>query len=104
MGTNATLMVQVLWAAKEVPQWFMVTKSPFRIFAPTSVSATSPALVRVTCCAALDVPTCCCAKVSASGATVSVAGLVPRPLSWAICVPALSVIVRVPVRVPLVVG
>ena len=58
---------------------------------------------------ALDVPICCCAKLSTNGESVSVAGASPIPESVAVwvaaeLVPALSVTESVAERVPLTVG
>ena len=108
VGTNATLSAHVACPASDVPHPFTTVKSPGLIEAFSSVSGTSPAFAIVTCCAALVVPTICCANVSDPGVSVSVAGASPTPVSVAVCVPAtppeLSAIANVPVRVPLAVG
>jgi hypothetical protein len=80
-GMKVTVMAQVECAASEVPQELTAVKSPAETLTAISVRATSPELVSVTCCAVLVVPICCCAKVSASGASVSVAGPSPTPVS-----------------------
>ena len=97
VGVKLTLNAQVECAASEVPQALTTLKSPL-MDALMSVSATSPVLVSVTCCAVLVVAICCCVKVSAEGASVSVAGALPVPLSCAVCVPALSVSESDPLR------
>ena len=79
-------------------------KSPLVICAAISVKGRSPELVRVICCAGLAVVICCAAKVRASGERASVAGDTPIPVSEAVCVPAPSVIEKVPPRAPDVVG
>jgi hypothetical protein len=104
VGVNVTESAQVELAASEAPQPLATAKSPGETLAAISVSATPPALVSVTCCAALVVVICCVANVSASGERVSVAGELPVPVSWAVWVPALSVRLSVPERVPLAVG
>src|SRR5665213_1431609 len=103
-GTNATLMAHVECAVSEVPQPLVAVNGPPEMLALTSVSAISPELVSNTCCVALDVPICCAANVSACGASESVAGALPVPVSEAVCVPASSVTASVPLRAPLAVG
>ena len=68
------------------------------------MSATSPALVSVTSCGRLDVPSCCAAKLRLSGVRVSVGGFVPVPVRDATWVPVESEIVKVPDRGPETVG
>jgi len=103
-GTNATCSAQLECPASVVPHPFTTVKSPLAIAAPTSVSPTSPLFVSVTVCAALAVPSAVAAKLRLPGASPSVAASCPAPLNAAVCVPALSVTVNVPVRVPLAVG
>ena len=83
-------------------QVLVAANGPLETTAFTSSSATSPALVSISCCAALLVPTCVVANVSeALAESASVAGALPVPVSDAVCVPASSTKVSVPVRVPL---
>ena len=104
MGTNATSREQVEWPLSELPQLLTTVKSPLAICAAISSSAASPELSSVTCWVALVVFNCCAAKERLSGVSVSVAGRTPTPVSDAVCVPTLSVMLRVPVRVPEAVG
>jgi hypothetical protein len=60
--------------------------------------------VTVIDCVGLAVPNCCCPKLNAMLERLSVAGSTPLPLNAAVCVPAESVIVSVPERVPEAVG
>ena len=100
--------MQLACPFSELPQPFTAAKSPLVIAAAISVSATSPLLVSVsvsiTVCVALAVVSCCAPKLSASGASPSVAGAVPVPRSVAVCVPAESVMRKLPLRVPDAVG
>src|SRR3984957_20786322 len=68
-----------------------------------SVSATLPVLVTVNVCAWLVVPATWAPKISNEGETAS-PGLTPWPARLAVCVPAPSVIVTVPLRGPAVDG
>jgi len=71
------------------------------------VSACVPVLSSVTAWATLGVPTIICvAKVRLEGERETAAGATPAPLNATVCVPvpALSEMVRVPVRVPTAVG
>ena len=104
VGVKMTENAQLLCPASEVPQLFTTLKSPGVMDAAMSVSGTSPALVSVTCCAALVVVICCCANVRDAGESVSVAGAWPVPVSAAVCVPMLSVMLSVPLRAPAAVG
>ena len=104
MGTNATSSEHVECPLSELPQLLTTVKSPLVICAAISVSAASPELVSVTCWVALAVFNCCAAKVRLSGASASVAGSTPTPVSDAVCVPTLSVMLKLPVRVPEAVG
>jgi hypothetical protein len=103
-GANATCSAQLACPASEAPHPLTTVKSPLTILAPTSVSVASPVFVNVTVCVALAVPTTVAPKLKLSGASPSVAASCPTPLSDAVCVPALSVTVSVPVRIPVVVG
>ena len=87
-----------------MPQLFTTVKSPLVICAAMSSSAASPELVSINCWVALVVFNCCAAKLRLSGERESVAGRTPTPVSDAVCVPTLSVMLRVPVRVPEAVG
>ncbi len=103
-GTNATSSAQLACPASVVPHPFTTVKSPLTILAATPVSAASPVFVSVTACVALAVPTVCAAKLKLNGASPSVAAACPTPLNATVCVPALSVTLKLPVRVPLAVG
>ena len=96
-------MEQLECGLSEFPQLLTAVKLPV-ICAAIKVNGRSPELVRVTCCAALDVVIACAAKVSASGERASVAGELPVPVSNAVWVPAPSVMVKVPLRTPEAVG
>ena len=103
-GTNATSIAQLECPFKEFPHPFTTVNAPLVICAAISTSAASPELVSVTCCAALAVFNCSAPKANVNGARASVAGSTPSPVNEVVCVPALSVTVSVPVRVPEAVG
>jgi hypothetical protein len=103
-GANATSRAHVECPASEFPHPFTTVKPPLAIPAAIPVSAASPAFVSVTCCIALAVFNCCAANVSANGVSASVAGSTPNPVSEAVCVPTLSVTLKLPDRVPEAVG
>src|SRR6201996_3274724 len=86
-----------------MPHRFVTAKSPV-ICVLIFVSALSPLLVTVTCCAALVVPIACAAKVSAVALNASVGLDCPFPLSSAVCVLASSEATRLPDAAPEAVG
>src|SRR5665213_625615 len=96
-------MAQLECPASDAPHPFTTVKSPV-VWAAINVSGTSPELESVTVCTALAVFNCCAAKMRLGGVRESVAAVCPIPLSAAVCVPALSVMLKVPVRVPDAVG
>src|ERR1700721_4343096 len=83
----------------EFPQLLTAVKLPV-ICAAIKVNGRSPELVRVTCCAALDVVIACAAKVSASGERASVAGELAVPISNAVWGPAPPVMGKGPLGRP----
>jgi hypothetical protein len=107
VGVNVTLMVQFAPAATELPQVLVWAKSPL---AETLVrfSEALPVLESVTDCAALVVPTIWPAKVSeeVERLTTGAEAAAPVPVRLNDCgLPeALSVMLRVPMRVPDAVG
>ncbi len=107
VGVNVRLMVQLAPAATELPQVLVWAKSPL---AETLVrfSEALPVLESVTDCAALVVPTGWLANVSeeAERLTTGAEAAAPVPVKLTDCgLPeALSVMLRVPVRVPDAVG
>jgi hypothetical protein len=103
-GWKETAMEQVECPFSELPQELTTEKLPLVIWAAMRVSGRSPELVRVICCDALEVVRGCAAKVSDACESASVAGDVPVPMSDAVWVPASSVMVKLPVRVPEAVG
>ena len=103
-GTKATSSEQLACPFSEFPHPFTTVKSPLATCPEISVSAASPALVSVTCWVVVAVFSSCAAKLKVSGASASVAGSKPTPLSDAVCVPALSAMLKLPVRVPPAVG
>lgn len=99
VGTNAICSAQVDFAASELPHALVTVNGPLTV-ALTSVSATSPALLSVSCCAGELVPMVVGEKLSEVVESVSVAGVLPIPLRDAVCVPTLSMMESVPVRAP----
>ena len=57
-------------------------------------------MVSVTCLLALAVFSCCAANTRLDGERPSVAGNTPSPINDALCTPALSVMLRLPFKVP----
>lgn len=102
-GLNSTPIVQVDPAATVVQVLLLTAKSPVTVGADT-VSDVLRWFVRVTVFAALVVPDAWLEKLKLVGETV--AGAVPLPLRLTDCglLAALSVNVRVPLAVPIVVG
>ncbi len=103
-GMKLTWMAQVLCAASEFPQALVAVNSLELTEVAMRVSATSPVLVSITDCAALVLPTVCCAKVSVAAESVSVAGALAVPESCAVWVPAESLSESCALRAPLAVG
>lgn len=90
VGLNTTLIVQVAFAATEVPQvlvcekgWGLVLESVMLVMG----SATLPVFVTVAACAALFVPCAWLPNATTVGATVY-GGATPDPVSATVCVPA----------------
>ena len=104
VGVKVTLTVQLLLAGMNVPQVLDSPKS-LPVWIRVMPACSSPELVSVTVWAALVVPTAWLPKEMLPGATVSIV-MAPCPMSSTVRgLPAeLSVIVRVPLRVPVVVG
>ncbi len=99
-------MLQLAPAATELPQVSVSAKSPLAEIL-VIVKVAEPVLVSVTVCAALVVPTVWLAKASEVAERLAVvAGAVPVPVRVTDCglSEALSVMLRVPVRVPEAVG
>jgi hypothetical protein len=104
VGAKVTLIVQLDPGATLEPQLLVSPK--FALTAMLEIfKLVLPVLDSVTGCAALVVPTCCPAKLSEVGLSVAFAE-VAVPVRLAVCglLLALSVTVRVAVRVPLAVG
>ncbi len=103
-GVNVTLIVQLARAASEVPQLLVGAKSPVATILEIA-TAPSPVLVNVAVWGALVVPTRCALKVRLAGESATL-GAAPVPVNAMLCglVPALSVRVTAPVRVPSAVG
>jgi hypothetical protein len=106
VGVNLTLIVQVAPAFSVLPQMFVCAKSP--VAAPTDIVVDKvPVFFTVTTLAALVVPTVCAGNVSLVGVTVT-AKPPETPVPERVTVwgefAALSVIVIVPGRLPVVVG
>ena len=107
IGVNVTAIVQVLEEfttedAEQVVPAASSAKSPL-IERLVIVKLLVPVLVSVTDCAPLVWPTTVEPNVSEEGVS-DTPGAVPVPLKAIVCVPALSLIVTVPLRVPVVVG
>jgi len=104
---KVTLIVQLAPAATLVPQLLVSPKSSETSILETARAAV-PLLVNVTVCGALVVPTACDPNESEVGEKLAEAvGASPVPVRWTSCevlLVALSVIVKVPVRVPAAVG
>ena len=106
VGENVTLMAQFPPTATELPQLSVSAKSPL-VEIVVIAKAAEPVFVSVTVCAALVVPTVWLAKVSEAGERLAVVvDAVPVPVRPAVCgLPeALSVTLKLPVRVPDAVG
>ena len=106
VGVNVTLMVQLAPAATELPQVSVSAKSPLAEIL-VIVKVAEPVLLSVTVCAALVVPTVWLAKVIEVAERLAVVvGAVPVPVRLTVCgLPeALSVMLKVPVRIPEAVG
>lgn len=103
-GANVIAMAQFAPAATEVPQLLVCPKSPAATIEMT-VRVAVPVLVSVTLCAELDVPTCWPLNVKLVAERLT-AGARPVPVRPTVCglLEALSIIVTVPLRVPVVVG
>jgi hypothetical protein len=104
-GLKVTLIGHEELAASEVPQVLVCAKSA--ALAPvmetlTDVNAVDWLLASVTGWAALVEPTARVPKLRLVG--VRVTATTPVPVRLVVCVPAESTMVRVPVRVPVVVG
>jgi hypothetical protein len=105
VGVNVTFTVQVPpLAASVVMQLFVCAKSPVAAPIVSGVDPV-PVLVTVKDILPLVVPTVCDGKVKLGGAGVTMT-VVPLPDKVTLCgeVDALSVMVTVPGRLPLVVG
>jgi hypothetical protein len=105
-GLKVTAMAQLAPTATEVPQVLAWVKSPVAAML-AMVRGPVPWLVRVTVLAALAVPTCWLEKFTVAELNETWGtGARPLPLRLAVCgeFPALSVIVRVAVRLPAAVG
>ena len=99
-------MAQFPPTATELPQLSVSAKSPL-VEIVVIAKAAEPVFVSVTVCAALVVPTVWLAKVSEAGERLAVVvDAVPVPVRPAVCgLPeALSVTLKLPVRVPDAVG
>src|SRR5438132_1371591 len=105
-SSDLTLMAQFPPTATELPQLSVSAKSPL-VEIVVIAKAAEPVFVSVTVCAALVVPTLWLAKVSEAGERLAVVvDAVPVPVRPAVCgLPeALSVTLKLPVRVPDAVG
>jgi hypothetical protein len=103
VGVKVAAMVQAAPAAKVLPQELVWEKSPLTVI-PEIVNETVPVFVNVTLCGPLVFPDIWGVKVSDVGETLAAAPA-PVPLKATVWVPPatplwLSVIVRLPVRVP----
>ena len=108
VGAKVTLMVQLPLPASELPQLFVSAKSPGLVPAKVillMVSAAFPVLFSVTAWATLVVPTFWLLKLKLV-VVMAAKGPVPVPVTFTVCgLPkALSVSVKVAVRVPEPVG
>ena len=103
VGVKVTLIVQLELAANVAGQLLIWAKSPVA-WMLVMFNAALPLLVRVTLCAALEVPTGWLGKNKVVG--VKLAVVEPVPVRFAICgLPyASSLMVSVPLRVPEAVG
>ena len=104
VGMKVTATVQLLLGDREVAQLFVSEKSPL-VCMWLICSPKGPGLVKPTVCAVLVVPTSWLANDKLFGITVRV-GIAPWPVSSTVRgLPAeLSVMVRVPLRVPVAIG
>ena len=106
VGENVTLIAQFPPTATELPQLFFSAKSPL-VEIVAIAKATEPVFVSVTVCAVLVVPTFWLEKVREAGERLAVVvDDVAVPVRLAVCgLPeALSVTLKLPVRVPDAVG
>jgi hypothetical protein len=107
-GVNVTEIVQLVLTARLAPHVVVSAKS-LGSFPPITmleiVSGPVPVLLRVTVCAALVPPTVVLAKERLDGDAPATGTPIPVPVSTTICcepavLPALSVTVKTPLRVP----
>ena len=98
------MTVQVALRARLVPQLLVCAKSPLALMLEM-LAAAVPVFETVTGCEALLLPSTCAEKVSALLDT-PMTGAVPVPVRETVCglFAALSVMVSMPLRVPLAVG
>jgi hypothetical protein len=102
VGVKVTLTVHVPPAATLVPQvWSEIANGPLAV-TPLRLSATFSLLVNVTVLAALVSFTAMFPKLRLLGDKLT--GLVPLPETFTVCVPALSVMVTIPVAEPSATG
>ena len=103
-GEKTTLIVQELFEVRPEPQVFVWENAPV-IVMPVIASVALPVFVRVTVWGLLLVPTSCEANVKEVGKRLA-AGAVPVPERLTVWVvgSALSVTVRTPLEVPVVLG
>ena len=101
-GENVTPTVQLAPAAMLVPQVLLAIAKPALATMLEKFRATLPRFVRVTVLAALVLPTATVPKFKLLEENVT--GALPVPVRLTVCVPALSVIVRVPEAEPIAVG
>jgi len=109
VGWKVTLIAQLAPIAKELPQLLVWANCP-ETATPPMLTDVLPVFVTVTVCGLLVFPTLTLPKVRLAGDTLTVVvppeGETPdpvKPIAWGLF-DALSVMVTVPVRVPVVVG
>lgn len=109
MGLNVTVMAHVIPPPSEVGQVLVCEKSA--AFGPVIVmllivTAVVPVFLTVIFCGLLAAPTSCVVNVRLLGVRVTPPALVPLPVRLTVCglLLALSAMLTVPVRVPVVVG
>jgi hypothetical protein len=107
VGSKKTPIAQLEPAATLFTQVFKVPKSAAFVVTALIVSVAVPVLVTVTVFGRPEVPTYCAGKAMLDGVTEA-DGATPAPVSATVCglggLVALSVILNVPVRVPVAVG
>ena len=105
LGLKVTLTLHEAPAATLEPQVLVWEKSPL-IAMLVMMSVALPVFVSVKLCGLLLVPTACEANAKDAGETLAAGPPEPVPVRLTVCVAglALSVMVRVPVLVPLAVG